>query len=91
MQNISEAERESIRKAHLGALCIVVTAHVPQSTGGCHPFIFVRGGLSAEKTAGDIFKRVREDILQHILRECNKSCICNDGQPVIGYRKYGNP
>ena len=65
MENISKEEAEVLDNLHLNAVGIRVTAHVPQSSGECHPFDFIRGVLSDE-TLESAYARVQPDIL-HII------------------------
>ena len=90
MENITPEEREVIKKAILGAPCIVVTAHCPQQDGACHPFLFIRGVLHTEVPETAFSNRIKTDILQHIKEECGRSCECAYGKPHIWWRKFGS-
>lgn len=88
MENVNSGERDIIKNLHLRGQGIVVIAHAPQKTGGCHPFEFLRGVMSNE-IYDQAFNRVKADILQHIQGECGRQCECNSGNPLIYYRKFG--
>ena len=89
MQHISSDEDRSLRGFALGALCIEVIAHVPQRSGGCHPFTFMRGAIGGERTSDQVYERVKPDILQHISDTCGRSCECDKGKPEIRLRRIG--
>ncbi len=88
MLNVSAVEKSVISHLHLRGRGIVVIAHAPQQTGGCHPFEFLRGVLPGE-TYEQAFQRAGKDVLGFIARECGRVCACNHGEPAIEYRKFG--
>lgn len=87
MHNMIPEEREIIKNLHLKGRGILVTVHVPQKDGGCHPFDFLRG-VFINETHTEAFERVEVDILQYLVDECQRSCECNSGKPVISYRIF---
>lgn len=88
MENITAEERVVISKLHLGGLGFYVIAHVPQASGGCHPFEFLRAALPGENLE-DAKKRVIPDVLAHIQSETGRSCACDKEQPFVSTRIYG--
>ena len=88
--NLSKEEIDLIKTAHLSleSHLINVVAHAPQTEGGCHGFLFLRGVLPGE-TNKQAFQRVKPDILQHIAGECGRPCRCNNGEPDIWYTPFG--
>ena len=88
MEHITPQEYDIIRRLHLEGRGIHVVAHAPQQSGGCHPFVFLRGVFSGE-TDENAFQRVKPDILQHIATSCGRSCQCTNGTPTIAYTRFG--